>query len=173
MFARDPLENPEPLIDRVYAYVAYRLGEGPDAEDVTSDVFERAIRYRHTYDARKGEPIAWLMGIARHCVNEARATLGRTRLELPDVAAPGNFEEEAIGRLAFYSALNQLEARDRELLALYYGADLPARRIAQLLGERTNTVQVALHRAIARLRAMSSSAAQVDAQPGVPRPRAL
>jgi len=38
----DPLANPEPLIRRVYAYVAYRLGDGPDAEDVTSQVFERA-----------------------------------------------------------------------------------------------------------------------------------
>jgi len=36
MFERDPLANPEPLIRRVYAYVAYRIGDGPDAEDVTS-----------------------------------------------------------------------------------------------------------------------------------------
>ena len=40
--ARDPLADPEPLIRRVYAYVAYRIGDGPDAEDVTSEVFERA-----------------------------------------------------------------------------------------------------------------------------------
>jgi RNA polymerase sigma-70 factor, ECF subfamily len=173
MFTRDPLDNPQPLIDRVYAYVAYRLGEGPVAEDVTSDVFERAIRYRHTYDPRKGEPIAWLMGIARHCVNEARATLGRQGPEVPDVAAPGDFEEEAIARISFYSALNQLDPRDRELLALYYGADLTARRIAELLGERTNTVQVALHRAIARLRATPSSPEQSDARPAVARPDAL
>ena len=32
---RDPLADPEPLIRRVYAYVAYRLGEGAEAEDVT------------------------------------------------------------------------------------------------------------------------------------------
>ncbi len=33
MFKRDPLANPEPLIRRVYAYVAYFVGDGPDAED--------------------------------------------------------------------------------------------------------------------------------------------
>ena len=43
---RDPLANPEALIRRVYAFAAYRLGDGPDAEDVTSEVFERALRYR-------------------------------------------------------------------------------------------------------------------------------
>src|SRR5205085_2956847 len=64
----DPLANPEPLIRRVYAYVAYRIGDGPDAEDITSETFERALRYRHSYDASKGEPAAWLIGIARRCL---------------------------------------------------------------------------------------------------------
>jgi hypothetical protein len=31
MLARDPLPNPEPLIRRVYAYCAYRLGDGAEA----------------------------------------------------------------------------------------------------------------------------------------------
>jgi DNA-directed RNA polymerase specialized sigma24 family protein len=65
LFARDPLADPEALIRRVYAYAAYRLGDGPDAEDVTSEVFERALRYRDSYDRSKGEPVAWLLGIAR------------------------------------------------------------------------------------------------------------
>ena len=43
---RDPLANPEPLIRSVYAFVAYRIGAGHDAEDVTGEVFERALRYR-------------------------------------------------------------------------------------------------------------------------------
>ena len=54
MHRRDPLANPEPLIRRVYAYVAYRIGDGPDAEDVTSEVFERALRYRESYDPTRG-----------------------------------------------------------------------------------------------------------------------
>ena len=70
----DPLARPEPLIRRVYAYAAYRLGDGPDAEDATSDTFERALRYRHRYDRSKGEPIAWLLGIARRAVDDLYAT---------------------------------------------------------------------------------------------------
>ena len=70
--ARDPLADPAPLIRRVYAYVAYRMGDGPEAEDVTSETFERALRYRDSYDHRRGEPVAWLIGIARRCVDEAR-----------------------------------------------------------------------------------------------------
>ena len=69
MLRRDPLANPEPLIKRVYAYVAYRVGDGPDAEDLTSETFERALRYRKSYDPGKGEPVAWLLGIAKRCVD--------------------------------------------------------------------------------------------------------
>jgi len=50
----DPLRNPEPLIRRVYGYVAYRIGDGPDAEDITSETFERALRYQKSFDPQKG-----------------------------------------------------------------------------------------------------------------------
>ena len=49
-------------------------------------------------------------------------------------------------------AVARLGERDRELIALRYGADLKVREIAELLGERTNTIEVALHRALGRLR---------------------
>src|SRR6266511_3840403 len=68
MIPRDPLANPERLIRRVYAYAAYRLGDGPDAEDATSEAFERALRYRESFDPRKDEPVSWLIGIARRVV---------------------------------------------------------------------------------------------------------
>ena len=55
------------------------------------------------------------------------------------------------------------EERDRELIALRYGADLTARQIAELLGAKTNAIEVALHRALGRLR----GAYEADEAPGV------
>jgi len=137
---------------RVYAYVAYRLGDGPESEDVTSAVFENAVRYRDTYDRSKGEPVTWLLGIARRCI--AQALVGR-----PEGAGqPGEgsrsteFEPDAIERLTLDTALRELSERDRELIGLRYGADLQARQIAEVVGLTTNAVEVALHRALARLR---------------------
>jgi RNA polymerase sigma factor (sigma-70 family) len=148
----DPLRQLEPLIRRVYAYVAYRLGEGPDAEDVTSDTFERALRYRGSYEASRGEPIAWLLGIARRCVDD----LVTHRLDIverpPEVFAPGDLEEDTARRLGLAMAVSRLGDRDRELIALKYGADLSARQIGEILGLKTNAVEVALHRALGRLR---------------------
>ena len=161
MRRRDPLANPAPLVRRVYAYVAYRIGDGPDAEDVTSDVFERALRFRPSYDSSKGEPAAWLVGIARRVIAD-RAAAG-TPLAL--AGEPSRDEEdETITRLDVRTAVAKLDERERELIALRYGADLTARQIGRLLGVRTNAVEVALHRARARLRGELEPAA-ADATP--------
>jgi len=150
---RDPLAGAEVSIRRVYTYAAYWLGEGAEAEDATSEVFENALRYRASYDPRKGEPIAWLMGIARRTVKAALAARSQTSAEVPDLPVMADLESETIERLTMGSALATLGEHDRELLALRYGADLRARQIGELLGIRTNAVEVAIHRAIARLRA--------------------
>jgi RNA polymerase sigma factor (sigma-70 family) len=154
MRRNDPLANPEPLIRSVYEYVAYRIGPGPDAQDVTSETLERAIRGRDTYDPAKGPPIAWLIGIARRCLSDALAA--RPTLygdgEPPETAGDGDLEEDSLQHLTLSAALASLDEREQELIALRYGADLTTRRIAQILGVRTNTVEVALHRALVRLR---------------------
>jgi RNA polymerase sigma-70 factor (ECF subfamily) len=149
---RDPLANPEPLIKRVYAYVAYRIGDGPEAEDVTSETFARALRYRDSFDPRRGDPAAWLVGIARRCIADAALERLHTTDEVPEVEAPGDLENHAAARIDMTRELGRLDERERELLALRYGADLTARQIGELLGLRTNAVEVALHRALATLR---------------------
>ena len=161
----DPLRDPEPLIKRVYAYVAYRMGDGADAEDVTNETFARALRYRDSFDASKGTPISWLIGIARHCVNETFKQ-ARPLSDPPDRAAAGDLESDAIERLTLQDAVSRLNERDRELIALRYGADLSARQIAQRLELNINAVEVALHRARTRLReTLEGRPPDLDAHP--------
>ena len=149
---RDPLDDPEPLIRRVYAYVAYRIGDGPEAEDVTSETFERALRGKHTFDRSRGTEIGWLFGIARRCLAEAVEKRLLTVAEPVEQAGHHDLEERAVSRLALADAVATLDERDQELVALRYGADLTAKRIGEILGMETNAVEVALHRALARLR---------------------
>ena len=149
---RDPLADVAVLVPRIYSYVAYRIGAGPDAEDVTSDVFERAVRYRNTYDPSLGEPIAWLIGIARRCIEAAGRPLPHSNGDLGDLAAPGEIESESLRRLMVAAAVARLDLRDRDLIALRYGSDLSAGQIAGIVGMKQNAVEVALHRARARLR---------------------
>jgi RNA polymerase sigma factor (sigma-70 family) len=167
MLARDPLANPEQLIRRVYAYVAYRIGDGPDAEDITSDTFERALRYRASYDPARGGALAWLIGIARRQISTGTPVLGGQVVERSEPAASGDLEEDTIRRLTLSTAIAGLEERDRELIALRYAADLTAHQIAALLELRTNTVEVALHRALGHLRARlePEEAAEAEKKP--------
>jgi RNA polymerase sigma-70 factor, ECF subfamily len=162
VFRRDPLADPASLIKRVYAYVAYRVGDGSDAEDITSETFERALRYKKSYDPRKGEPVAWLLGIAKRCIDGSWSTTEYATEQL-EAVDPSDIEEETVRRLTVADAVSSLDERDRELIALRYGADLTARQIAELLGARTNAIEVALHRALARLRTILG--AEEDEEP--------
>jgi RNA polymerase sigma factor (sigma-70 family) len=150
---RDPLSDPAPLIRKVYAYVAYRVGVGAEAEDITSDTIERALRYRESFDPRRGDAGAWVIGIARRCIADA----ARRDQPMPEVEPSArdatDRTNEIVERLDLHAAVLRLNGRDRELVALRFGADLTARQIGELLDMKTNAVEVALHRAV---RALSS-----------------
>ena len=149
---RDPLTNPESLIRRVYSYAAYRLGDGAIAEDATSETLVRAVRYRGSYDANAGSQQAWVLGIARRVIAEHLATSAR---EMPAADVPSASQEDVdmtLERLELREALATLSQHERDLLALRYGADLAVKDVASIFGERTNAVEVALHRIVAKLR---------------------
>lgn len=151
---QDPLEDLEPLIRRVYSYAAYRLGAGPDAEDATSETMERALRYRRSYRREAGTAQAWILAIARRVVDDH---VGRARVASGQaLGASTSLGDDpagaAVERLTLRDALARLSRDERDLVALRYGADLAVRDIAHLTGARTNTVEVALHRALEKLR---------------------
>jgi RNA polymerase sigma factor (sigma-70 family) len=164
MAPRDPFADSSRLLEQVYGYVAYRIGDGPEAEDVTAETFERALRYRASYDAAKGTPVMWLLGIARRCLQDAYSAASAPAVAASDGVAPIDIEDETVRRLILRAAVARLDERARELVALRYGADLTARQIAELLGMKTHAVEIALQRALGRLRLVLSSETAAEAQ---------
>ena len=152
MARRDPLADPEPLIERVYSYVAYRIGSGADAEDVTSTVVERALRYRSSYDPARGDPRSWMLGIARTCVDDHLRSRTHASLEGIDQPAEHSEESATLDRLSIAAVVAKLDGRDRELIALRYGAELTSKEIGAVLDLKPSAVDVALHRMRVRLR---------------------
>jgi DNA-directed RNA polymerase specialized sigma24 family protein len=73
--------------------------------------------------------------------------------------------------LSIATALAQLSEQDQELIALRFGADLTAAQMAQILGSKTNTVEVALHRALARLRSILESESESEREQSEAHPR--
>ena len=142
--------------DDVYAYVAGLLRDAPAAEEVTAAAFERAYRKRHRFDPERGEPRAWLFGIARNAALDELRRRGRQAelaAEPEDVDARAEEgAERSERRLAVSAALERLEPAERELIALKFFAGLENREIARVLGIGDSNAGTRLHRAMTKLR---------------------
>jgi RNA polymerase sigma-70 factor (ECF subfamily) len=143
--------------DDVYAYVASLLRNDAAAEEVTAAAFERAYRKRNRFDPRRGEPRAWLFGIARNAALDELRRRGRQAeltAEPADLDSLGSHEgaERSERRLAVSEALERLEPRERELIALKFFAGLANAEIAQVLGIGESNAGTKLHRAMTKLR---------------------
>jgi RNA polymerase sigma factor (sigma-70 family) len=142
--------------DDVFAYTATLLRDRAAAEDVTAMAFERAYGRRSRFDARRGSPRAWLFGIARNAaLDELRRLKRAATAPIPGpIGDPGPDEaaELAAERDAVRAALGGLPARDRELIALKYHAELTNAEIAAVLDVTPNHAGTLLHRAMTKLR---------------------
>src|SRR6476646_12084453 len=78
------------------AFLTYRLGDRPTAEDVLADTFERALRKRALFDPRRGNPKAWLYSIA---LNLVRDRARRAAIEQRALARASAGEREAVEEL--------------------------------------------------------------------------
>jgi RNA polymerase sigma factor (sigma-70 family) len=143
--------------DDVYAYVASLLRDEATAEEVTAAAFERAYRKRNRFDPQRGEPRAWLFGIARNAAVDELRRRGR-QAELTaepadlESAAPDEGAERHERLLAVSAALERLLPRERELIALKFFAGLENREIAEVLGVSESNAGTKLHRAMTKLR---------------------
>ena len=142
----------------VYGFFGYRVASRRDAEDLTQQTFERALKAWERYDPARAPVGVWLMTIARNLlIDHYRAREGSPRQEpLEEVG------EERLGSEApqpdlgiepeLAEALATLSQRDREVIALRFGGDLTGPEIAELTGLSLANVQQILSRSLRRLR---------------------
>ena len=143
--------------DDIFAYVATLLNDRAAAEDITALAFERAYRRRITFDRRRGEERAWLFGIARNAALDElrrRKRVASLVVDPEDVSEPHDDEgaEVALRRTAVRTALAELSARDREVIALKFHAGLRNAELARVLGVSETAAGTLLYRAMEKLR---------------------
>jgi RNA polymerase sigma-70 factor (ECF subfamily) len=147
----------------VFRYVRYRVATREAAEDVTSEVFMKALRSLHRYDSGRAAPRTWLLRIARNAVTDhlrslkRRGSLHVSLDRVPDLVADIPSQEERVVREERIQRLlngsRTLRKADQEILSLRYGSGLDNFEIAEHLGISNNAVAVRLHRALKRLKA--------------------
>lgn len=148
--------------DPVYRYVRFRVATREAAEDVTSEVFLKALRSFHRYDPRLASPRTWLLRIARNAVTDhlrhlrRRGSLHVSLDGVPDLAVEAPSPEERMVRQEriqrILNGARTLRRMDQEILSLRYGSGLDNSEIAAHLGVSGNAVAVRLHRALKRLK---------------------
>ena len=143
-------------LPRVYNFFRYRVYDHQAAQDLTATTFEKAWRSRERYRRDRSGFSAWLFTIARNvAVDYYRRRRPDVSLEVdvPSDAAP---LDEAQQRRDDVQQLKRLLAplppRERELIALKYGAGLTNRAIARVTGLSETNVGTILHRLVQHLR---------------------
>jgi RNA polymerase sigma-70 factor (ECF subfamily) len=142
---------------RVYNYFRYRVGDGPEAEDLTAATFEKAWRHRRRYRRDVAAFSTWLLAIARnvardHFRREKRQEVRQMERARPETSSVEEISERKDNVVRLRALLVRLPDRERDLVALKYGAGMTNRGIAEVSGLSETNVGTILHRVVTRLR---------------------
>ena len=150
----------EQYLPKVFRYIGYRVGDIHLAEDLTAEVFEKALMGFSSYRSEKASFSTWLLSIARHTViDHHRASGKRQTIPLEKAAEMSSEsvspEEEAVSReeqQRLQAYLAGLPQQEQEIISLKFGAELTNRQTAKVLGLSESNVGTKLYRAVRKLR---------------------
>ena len=158
---RDPREFGA-LYDRhfqqIYRFVYSRVREQTAAEDVTSEVFMKALKAMPRYQDTGRPFAAWLYQIAVNAIADRYRSL-RPSQPLEDfhdlsVGGPA-IEDQAAQRdeiRRIWSIVEELPAQQRTALVLKFQEDMKIEDIAVAMGKTPGAVKLLIHRGVTRLR---------------------
>jgi RNA polymerase sigma-70 factor, ECF subfamily len=144
--------------DPIHRYVTRRLYDSQSAEDVTAEVFFKALRALDTYRPQTAPFSAWLYRIAANAVVDVlRARRPTVPLdEAADLADPSaSVEQQAIDRVQaerVWAAVDRLTDAQRTAVILRLGQDLPIAEIASRMTRSEGAVKLLLNRGLYAVR---------------------
>jgi RNA polymerase sigma-70 factor (ECF subfamily) len=145
---------------RVYGYIARRVGDRDAAQDLTSDVFHKALANIRTFEWR-GVPFAgWLLRIAANMIADRAKRGGKEVSGLDDAPEPGVSPklEEADQHARLFRLVDELPADQRRVIGMRFAEEKSIREIAHELGRSEGAVKQLQFRALQNLRARMEGA---------------
>lgn len=143
--------------DKIFRFVYYKVFSKELAEDITSDVFYKALTRLPSFDADKGLFASWLYRIARNAVIDHYRTNHATETidDAFDIGVDERTPEilDAIADLNKVSEyLGTLNSKQREIITLRVWEEMSYREIAEIVGGSEDSVKMAFSRGIRELR---------------------
>src|SRR5262245_31440192 len=145
--------------ERVYAYVVRRVRDRDVAEDLTSEVFHKALASLPRFRWRGAPFAAWLFRIASNVIadrfkNAARETLVSDQPSGEQMHESGEANLDVIERRAqLFRLVAQLPEDQRLVIALRFAEEKSIREIAAHLGRSEGAVKQLQFRGLQKLRA--------------------
>lgn len=137
----------------VYGFAMSILRNRHDAEDVMHDAFIKIYTSAVTYRP-SGNPMAWILTIVRNlCLNKIRAGKVCEELsEYDDIAGTHIDSDHVLDRMVLETAMNILDAEERQIVVLHAMAGFRHREIAEILDLPTGTILSKYNRAMKKMR---------------------
>ena len=152
---RDPLrfaELYENNFERVYAFVAYRVRDRDEAQDLTAEVFHQALAGIQRFEWRGIPFAAWLLGIAARIVADRWALLGK-RQEVPaDEMEQAGIDAAIEQRAMLFQLVDALPTDQRQVINRRFVDQRSVRDIAHEVGRSEGAVKQLQFRALQTLR---------------------
>ena len=146
-------------VAQVYNFALYELRDPHAAEDLTAQVFLRALTglpgFREQVEAPSSSFRVWLFQIARNALSNERRRVRRhpdAPLDLAlDVASADDVQAQAVERdqlARAWQAIEGLPVERRRALVLRFVAEMSTREIGEVLGRSEGATRVLIHRAL-------------------------
>lgn len=145
-------------VESIYRYIHLRVGRQDLAEDLTGDVFVRALEALRTYQYRGVPFSAWLYRIAHDRVVDYYRREARREedvmVEEPQDAerGPASTLEAGLARERLGKALRRLTPDQQMVISLKFGEDMTNVQVAELMDKTEGAVKSLQHRALASLK---------------------
>lgn len=142
---------------KLYKYTLYKVGDTNVAEDLVSEVFEKMLAKYNTYNQEKGNFSTWLFTIANNVIINYYRENGRKTVsfDLEKVESKYRLEDLIIDRELkglLLKAIMCLDERQRNIIALKFGACLTNRQIAQMMNLTESNAGTILYRTLRQLK---------------------
>jgi RNA polymerase sigma-70 factor, ECF subfamily len=137
---------------RIYAYVIRRTGVRAEAEDITSEVFERALTNLSRFEWRGVPFVAWLYRIAANALADRRRETARDSSEPPPDVPEARESEEIERRTILFELVERLPDAQRRVIEMRFVEEKSIREIAAALDRSEGAVKQLQLRALQNLR---------------------